>query len=242
MPGESIASWTQTPVTTGAEVRRLTGYLTERDIPNADLDEAILRAQAMTMSAIASRVTVPLYGPIDGSNTRFAIPYRLQNRVILDSDASGNETTDLAVVLETPGTGGVPPSTVAAVVSTVDALRGVLVLSAAPASTVRRVLFSGWLLGQPISRQEFKAAVELLSAHLVDQRVRGPGAVVLSNPQAGNKEGTAPQRTWFAQWEAVVDNLRGATRPRAASVRTGLPFQRLGRVECGDHLPEWGCP
>lgn len=242
MAGESIASWTQTPVTTRDEVRRMTGYLTERDIPNADLDENILRAQAMTMAAIAARVTVSLYGTIDGVNTRFAIPYRLQNRIVLDSDASGSEANDTQVVLQTPGVGGAPPTSAAAVVASIDALQGVLTLSAAPASTVRRVLFAGWLLGQPISRGQFKAAVELLAAHLVDKRVRGPGAVVLSNPQAGNKEGTSPHRNWHRDWEDQVALLRGTTRPRSASVRTGFPLQRLGRVECGDHLPEWGCP
>lgn len=242
MAGESFSDLTLTPITDAATVRSMTGYLTEKDCPTAEVTASILRAQYMTLAAIADRVSnIPLWGAIDGTNLRYSIPPRFAHRVILDANTSGAESNDVAVTLEGITSGShVPPTYTAATVASVDPLQGIITLSAAPApATTRRLLFSGWLVGHALTKQDFKTAVELLACHLVDKRVRGPGAVVLSNPQAGNKEGTSPNRTWEEDWERLVALMRRG-RPRAASVRTGFPFPRLGRVECDDYPPE-GC-
>jgi len=226
MAGESFVTWTLTPATTPAEVRALTGYDQTRDASDADVMAIIARAQTFVTHELSERIKdVALWGPIDGTNTRFELPPRMHGRVLLNASNSGNEKDDVRIHLRAPSTGAPAVYTPATVAST-DPLHGQVVLSAAPTTTsVDRVLFSGWLVLAAVTKDRFKACVELYAAALLDSRVRGPGKVVLSNPQ--NSRADVPQEAlertrWWSMYQREVRHLR-RSGSKAASVRTGMP-------------------
>lgn len=228
MPGESFPTMARTAIAVPADVRLLTGFQAS-EVSDPDLVGFILRAQILATEDLGHRVQdLQLEGRIDGSNTRFQLPGTvLGTRVLMDQDLSGSEATDALVYLRSPaGASGLPTYTAAAIASA-DALHGQVVLAAAPAAaSVDAVLLTAWLMARAVSRDRLKTCVELLAAHLADQKVRGPGAVVPSNPAVATKdapaEATTPRRSWLGLYREQIQKLKGVTG-RAATVRTALP-------------------
>lgn len=223
--GASFQGITRTPVTTAADVRTLTGYDQPKDITDPQLEALILKAQALVTEDLATRFhNVQLTGALDGTNARFELPAALASRVLLDPAFAASEATTLQIQLRQIPVGNAPATYAAATVSSVDALHGQVLLSAAPDPAVYdAVLFTGFLLARPVSIDRFKVVVELLAAHLADQRIRGPGNVVLGNAAVQQKDGEAPRRSWKSLYNDELQKLK-ATLPRAATVRTRLPW------------------
>lgn len=229
MPGESFVSWTQTPITTPGDIRKMTGLVQEGDIPSADLTADIVQAQVIVTSELSERVhDVALWGSLDGVNTRFELPPRFTGRVLFDVLNTGQEKDGVQVYLRRVGSGTSPRTFDLATVASVDALHGQVVLSAAPApATYDSVRFTGLLVRSAVTKGLFKTCVELYAAHLAIQRFKGPGRVVPSNPQAQRGDERVVRANFFNLYEREVRNLRNPGR-KAAAVKTSMPFMPEG--------------
>jgi hypothetical protein len=229
MPGESFVTWTLTPIASAAEVRGLTGYVAESDCPTADLNALIKMAQVFVAQELSDRVhNVPMWGAIDGVNTRFQVPPRFTGRVLLDAQNSGDEADSLEVYLRSPATGANPPTYTLATVASIDALHGIVTLDTAPApATVDQVLFTGLLVRSAVTMERFKNVVQLYAACLLDVRVRRAGAVNLANPKAQQNPAAPESSRWWTYYQREVRSLRNPG-PRVAARRLAPPVDGDG--------------
>lgn len=229
MPPEGTYDPTRTLLVTAADVRALTGYTNDRDISDADLQSLIRDAQAGIIAELAPEDQVALDGPIDGSNTRFMVPSERPSRIIVDDTL--NQTTDGSdVVVQLRNDNTDPPTFTTATVSSIDALNAILTLSAAPATTISKVLLTARLVKHRVDREKLKACIKYLVAHLVTKRQQQPGRVNLANPQAQDPDAQAHAgRGYWTIYRAELKTLKKA-RPRLVGTDTRLP--------AGESIPE----
>ncbi|MCA1811481.1 MAG: hypothetical protein LC623_05665 [Halobacteriales archaeon] len=233
MSGESFVSWTQTAITTPDEIRKMTGLKQETDIPSADLTALISKAQVLVTQELSERIhDVALWGGIDGANTRFALPARFTGRVLLDVLNTQDEKAGIQVHLRRITATG-PPTYDAATVSSVDALHGQVVLSAAPDPSIYdSVRFTGFLVRAAVTKQRFMACVEFYAAHLALTRARGPGRVVPSNPNATSDKGGETMFSTGTFLKLYEKELRGLR-----NVRGGVAATRADRPDRTGYVP-----
>lgn len=218
---EGVKQTTRTPLTTAAEIRSLTGYSEAKDVSDGDLAVMITRAQAAVLHRLAVRVDrLELEGDIDGSNRYFRIPLKHPARVIVDDTL--NLTTDASDVLvetrDDPEGSNAFPTYASVTVSSVEALGGVILLQAAPATTIEGVHFTGLLMPRRIDKDQLKYVVELHVCHQVDVRARKPGGLLASQPFPD----TGRRESFLRMYEAEIARLT-SVKPRAAATRTRIP-------------------
>lgn len=210
---------------TAAEVRNFTGFNSDRDAEDTDIELIIRSVQSTIIGSLTRHVVdLRLEGDVNGENTRYAIPGSNSARVIFDDDlAPGVVSTDALVQGVTRDSNTLPSYTTLNIAS-IDAVNGILTLDAAP-EDYDEVIFTGRLTTRRLDKEALKTAILCQAALLVDARVREQGKVNLTNPAAQKKSGNGSsgrRGIWEDLLERVMKQLR-ATVPKKAGVKTSLP-------------------
>jgi hypothetical protein len=216
----------RTLLVTAAEVRNFTGYTASADIGDSEIQQILRHGQALLIGKITANVdSLELEGPINGTNAKFRVPDSVRGRVFFD-DVLDAGLTGVLIQLRTDTTDGSPPTYTTATVTALDSLNGIVTLSAAPASTVDAVLFTGRLTSRRFDKELLKTAILCQASLAVDVRVREHGKVHLTNPEASRKGGIASgsggrRGLWEDMLEDAMRSLR-KLMPQKAAVDTRL--------------------
>lgn len=211
---------------TADEVRSFTGWKTERDVEEGDIEFAIRAAQSTLIGSLTRHVReLRLSGDIDGDNTLFHIPSTSAARVIFDEDLTPGTVSSDALVQGVVKPASGDPTYTTLNISAIDALNGILTLDAAP-EDYDYVVFTGRLTTRRLDREALRTAILCKTALLLDARVREAGKLNLANPDAQKKQGNASsgrRAIWEDVFEEAMKSLRH-TVPRKAGIRTAMPI------------------
>lgn len=223
MPATSKHTITRTQWVTAAQVRATSGYNSTRDIPDPDLNQVILDAQAELVKDIAVWVQgLELDGNVNGTNTVFELPGNY--RLIFD-DNFDDAFTAADVFVYTMDTSTDPPTPATVAVTSLDSRHGRITLTVAPSGS-KTVHLDTYLLRRVIDVGQAKLALKLLASHYADIRVIQSQGVTLANPAGGKTFAHGQKRDWLAQYHRVLQGIRGSLT-RGVLVDTRL--EREGR-------------